>query len=142
MKHIQKTMAAINKSRIIFGLLLCAAVLSCCVIFSILDINYPSEVVSNGDTGDLTVYWCGKAEFPLEMQYRPTEDGCPPGVNCATPTMTFEENQNPLVFPGAIWCTGFEEAAEFGYEVVLIDANGVETNAYPAPFTCRPPHRP
>ncbi len=139
MKPIKKPMAAVKKFHMIFPLLLCIAAASCCVYFTILCVDYPSEVVSNGDTGNLTVYWCGRPQFPVEMQYRPTEDGCPSGTNCTTPTMAFEERQNPLVFPGAIWCTGFDEAAELGYEVVLIDANGVETAPYPAPFTCIPP---
>jgi len=101
--------------------------------FYITNVEYPKEVVVNGPRGTLTVYWTGDPVFPIKMAIRPTS--CPSGAYCTTPEMTFDIEQNPLVFPESIWCTG-SGGNYWGYEVVLIDARGVESDPYPTPFTC------
>lgn len=105
--------------------------------FRIVDVDYPSTVISGGGAGPLSVYWEGEPVFPVTVVYRPVEDGCPPGADCTSPTMVFEEEANPLFFPEAVWCYGFSETVYFGYEVVLIDATDRESEPFPASFTCQ-----
>lgn len=97
-------------------------------------IEYPSEVLSNGAKGDLTIYWSGLPVFPVKIIYRPKS--CSSGGVCTAPSMTFDNSQNPLVFPEAVWCSNAKDVY-FDYEVVMIDARGTESAPYPAPFTCK-----
>ena len=104
--------------------------------FEIASVSLPSSVVSGGARGDLSVTWRGNPTFPVKMVYGP--DSCPPGINCTTPDMTFAAKANPLVFPGAIWCTGVTSTLFFDYSVYLEDAKGKRTGKTNADFTCRP----
>jgi len=108
------------------------------VSFEITDVVYWSMVLSDGPEADLEISWSGNPVFPVEATYRPTTDGCPAGVSCATPTATITNEENPIIFSGAIWCTGVTENTELGYEVVLTDDNGIATDPFPASFTCLP----
>ncbi len=99
--------------------------------------NYPSSVVSGGAKGSLSVTWSGQPKFPVTMVYQMYS--CPPNTNCVDPVMTFNSAANPLVFPESVWCIGFTKTVQFGYRVILIDADDKATNAWDAPFTCTPP---
>ena len=103
--------------------------------FAITAVDWPTSVESGGDRGDLTVTWSGDPVFPVQIVYQ-LAGTCPPSVNCTTPTMTFSDEANPLVFPDAVWCMGVPETVEFAYEVVMIDARGIESNPFPAAYTC------
>jgi hypothetical protein len=100
----------------------------------IANIEYPKEVQSNGAKEDLAVYWSGDPQFPVKLVYRPRS--CQPGLTCNTVTMTCDVRQNPLVFPESVWCAGVGNSY-FDYEVVIVDARGIESAPYPAPFTCK-----
>ncbi len=104
--------------------------------FEIVDVAYPAVVTSDGPRGTLTVTWSGRPIFPVTLELRVAERGCPPGVRCTEPLMSFTEEVNPLVFPDAIWCSGFSDTALFGYDVVLVDARGDESEPVPVPFQC------
>jgi len=104
--------------------------------FRITGVTYPSSVVSGGAKGSLSVSWSGQPKFPVTMLYEMYS--CPPNTTCSNPAMTFPTPANPLVFPEAVWCYGFTETVQFGYRVILTDANGKTTNAWDAPFTCTP----
>ena len=54
------------------------------------------------------------------------------------PTQTFSERESPLIFVNGPHCLGVTEEVVFDFEIELIDANGVATNPYHAPFTCLP----
>ncbi|UCG15422.1 MAG: choice-of-anchor C family protein [Phycisphaerales bacterium] len=103
--------------------------------FEITSVSWPSSVESGGDRGDLTVYWSGDPVFPVEIVYR-LAGVCPSGFTCETPTMTFSDETSPLVFPDAVYCYGATTDVFFDYEVVMIDDRGVESDPYPASFTC------
>ncbi|MFH0982339.1 MAG: laminin B domain-containing protein [Planctomycetota bacterium] len=103
--------------------------------FAITNVEYPTSAVSGGERGDLTVTWSGDPVFPVQIVYR-LAGICPSGLTCETPTMTFSTEQNPLVFPDAVYCYGISTEIVFDYEVVMIDARDVESDPYPAPFTC------
>ncbi|MBK6560534.1 hypothetical protein [Candidatus Amarobacter glycogenicus] len=104
--------------------------------FLIANVAYPASVTSGGAKGSLVVTWSGQPKFPVTMHYQVSS--CPAGASCSNPTATFATASNPLVFANAIWCFGVTQTLFFGYNVVLIDANGKSTNAFPAPFTCVP----
>jgi hypothetical protein len=106
--------------------------------FQITSVNVPASVQSDGARGTLTVGWTGSATFPVELVYRPRSGGCPPDIECSTEQTTFTNEENPLVFPESVWCTGVTTTAVFGYEVVLTDANDVETPPFAVDFTCEP----
>ena len=103
--------------------------------FEITSVSWPTSVESGGDRGDLTVYWSGDPVFPVEIVYR-LAGVCPSGFTCETPTMTFSDETSPLVFPDAVYCYGATTDVFFDYEVVMIDDRGVESDPYPASFTC------
>jgi len=54
------------------------------------------------------------------------------------PEQTFRDRENPIVFVDSPRCFDVTEEVVFGYEIQLIDAEGVATAPYPAPFTCLP----
>ena len=105
----------------------------------ITDVDLPARFTGGGDPADLIVTWTGNAVFPVTALVRPATDGCPEGTECLIRGRSFEIEQHPLILEEIIWCEGFEEEIEFGFEVVLVDANGVGSNPFPAPFTCVPP---
>jgi hypothetical protein len=107
--------------------------------FWITNVMVPPYMISNEPPLDLQISWDGNPVFPVTLYYRPTVDGCPPGVRCTTPEMVFSEPVNPLVFSGAVWCRGITVPTMFGYEVVMVDANGIESEPFPAPIECLPP---
>jgi hypothetical protein len=101
--------------------------------FKITKVEHPSLITSDGAKGDLTIYWSGMPVFPVKVVYRP--NSCATGVKCFTEeTKKFDKSENPLVFPGALWCSNCK-GIHFDYVVVMIDARGVESVPYPAPFT-------
>jgi hypothetical protein len=120
--------------------LLTAGLLSGCgdesTAFQITSVEIPTSVQSDGPRGTLTVSWTGSATFPVELVYRPRAGGCPPDLECFTAQRTFPSEESPLVFPESVWCMGVTTTVVFGYEVVLTDANDVETAAFTADFTC------
>ena len=104
--------------------------------FEITSVGLPAQVFAGAPREALSVTWSGHPLFPVTVVYRATEHGCP-GVFCSTPTMEFSESINPLEFPEAVWCDGSgEEVRLFDFEVVLIDARGVESEPAPAPVEC------
>ena len=107
--------------------------------FRITGVDVPPEVISDGKRRTLTVFWDGDPLFPVTLVYRPAEGGCPAGVKCQAVTTEFTDQANPLVAPNALFCTGHRETVEFGYEVVLVDATGLETEPVGAAFTCVAP---
>ena len=61
------------------------------------------------------------------------------GADCQTVKTEFTDQANPLAAPNMLFCRGFRESAEFGYEVVLVDATGLDTEPVGAGFTCVAP---
>ena len=106
--------------------------------FRIIGVDLPSEVTSGGERGPLTVFWEGDPVFPVTLIYRPVEGGCSVG-SCLEIDGEFPEEANPLVFEGAVYCLGFAETVDLGYEVVLEDALGRATDPAEAGFTCVAP---
>ena len=107
--------------------------------FQITNVNHPSSVINGGDAGDLEVWWDGNPTFPVTMIYRPKPGwGCPQG-GCTVVENTFHKRENPLVFKGALWCRGYKETNFCNYEVLLRDAEDIETHAIPAVFNCIQP---
>jgi len=115
---------------------------------SIYYLRYDSDVVINGERGDLFVHWGGDPVYPLRVVYRLLPGGCPAGFSCATPSMSYSEAEAteaglsvPLVFPDVVYCYGtLPESVsfvEFGYQVVLVDNDGNESHPVDASFTCR-----
>lgn len=107
--------------------------------FRITGVDSPPEVTADGERGTLAVFWDGDPLFPVTLVYRPVEGGCPVGADCQTVTTEFTDQANPLVAPNAVFCKGFRESAEFGFEVVLVDVTGLETEPVGAGFTCLAP---
>lgn len=105
--------------------------------FAISGVNAPGTC-SDCPGQDLTVIWTGNPVFPVTLRYQIQPGKCPFNVDCSTPTAQFAQEANPLVFEGAIFCTGLFEALTFEYEVVMSDARSVESAPFPAPFTCEP----
>ena len=106
--------------------------------FTIVSLEFPSSIPIDSSAA-LSATWSGDPTFPVTMHLRQRPGGCPAGFSCINPSMTFEGPANPLVFPGAIFCSGgITEPVFFDYEVVLVDATGLETPPVPAGVTCRP----
>ncbi len=105
--------------------------------FKIYEAFVPKTVRSGGRKGSLTVFWGGNPRFPVTMVYRPTTNGCPKGVNCSIPRKTFSNESDPLIFKDSVWCRGASKNHYFGYEVILRDADGIESAPKPAAFTCK-----
>jgi len=72
-----------------------------------------ASVESGGAKGTLAASWSGTAK-------------------------AFASFANPLVFPEAAWCARSTRSVVFGDEVALTWADGEETNAFKALFTCNP----
>jgi hypothetical protein len=104
--------------------------------FAIDDVEYPETVVSDGPRGDLTIHWSGDARFPVTAVFGPAEDGCPVPGSCGSRALSFEEQENPILFVGSPKCSGYSEPAVIGYQVQLTDADGVMTAPFPVTYRC------
>jgi hypothetical protein len=103
--------------------------------FVITGVKAPNPT-ANGPRLDLTVSWRGNPTFPVTMVVPP--NSCRAGIDCTTPVHTFSKSANPLVFVGAIWCSGDPNvvAGPFDYSVYLEDAKHVRTPKAKVAFTC------
>ena len=107
--------------------------------FAITSVSYDSNIPSGGDYGGLDVYWSGDPVFPVEVELR-QPDGCPSEFTCDAHGATFAEEQNPLVCRECYGCSGLSGwGPMFSYEVVLVDARGVESEPYRIILICQLP---
>ncbi|MGB5809725.1 MAG: hypothetical protein WBG86_04290 [Polyangiales bacterium] len=104
--------------------------------FEVDDVEFPETVVSDGPRGDLTIYWSGNPTFPVTGTFGPTADGCPVPGSCNSRELSFEEEENPIVFVGSPKCSGYTEDTVIGYQVQLIDAEDVVTAPFPVTYLC------
>jgi hypothetical protein len=99
-------------------------------------VESPDTRVSDGPGGDLTIHWSGNPKFPVGAVFGPAENRCPVPDTCNSRELSFQDQENPLLFVGSPRCSGYTEEAVIGYEVQLTDADGVTTDAYPVTYVC------
>jgi len=107
--------------------------------FAITSVSYDSNIQSGGDYGGLDVYWSGDPVFPVEVVLR-QPNGCPSEFTCDAHGATFAQEQNPLACRDSYGCSGLSGwAPMYDYEVVLVDARGVESEPYRIILICDRP---
>jgi hypothetical protein len=107
------------------------------VEFAIVSATYPKTFKAGEPAKPLEVSYQGDPNFPVSLLLRPRS--CPQGFDCASLPTTFSDPpaDKRLVVPNALWCHGIAKDWNMDYEVILTDAAGVTTAAFPTPMTCK-----
>mmetsp|Transcript_23749 Transcript_23749/g.26351 ORF Transcript_23749/g.26351 Transcript_23749/m.26351 type:complete len:278 (+) Transcript_23749:57-890(+) len=102
--------------------------------FSMGPTDHPSHVTAGSPGSDLKIPYTGDPTYPITGHLEYYGSDC---ADCEDEEYTWTSSENPLVWPGAIYCkSGTTDGSYFTYSLYLVDVYGEKTPRTTIWFTC------
>jgi hypothetical protein len=102
--------------------------------FRITRLALPKEMIENGPSKNMSIYWDGNPTFPVTLYI--AEPTCAENVQCNSGHLLVSHRADPIVWHDLWKCTGNVSSTMFSYSFWMVDAKGVKTQKVPADVLC------